>query len=266
NGRYLLEYPPGKVLYSTTSWFNNVRISPNGDFVAFMDHPQGGDDRGTVAFVDLKGNVKQLTSDYASESGLHWSPDGTEIWYTASIEGSNEQTLYAVNLQGKIRTIAAMVGNLILHDIRPGGSMLLARDSRRRETIALPPGETREKDFSWFDWTYCREISDDGKTLVFEEQGAGGGPNYSVYIRNMDGSPAVKLGDGYATGVSHDGKFVISHLPGDYSGFTILPTGAGQPKPVSNIGIQVDFQRMQIFKDNRHMIFLGHEKGHLPRF
>src|SRR5262249_27029035 len=94
NGRYLLEYPPGKVLYSTTSWFNNVRISPNGDFVAFMDHPQGGDDRGTVAFVDLKGNVKQLTSDYASESGLHWSPDGTEIWYTASIEGSNEQTLY----------------------------------------------------------------------------------------------------------------------------------------------------------------------------
>src|SRR5262249_55001015 len=145
--------------------------------------PAGGDDRGTVAVIDLNGKKKDLTDEFASEAGLHWNHDGTEIWFTASKEGSNEQPLYAVDLNGKRRVVSAMVGNLILHDIDSKGVVLLTRDSRRREIVALPPGETRERDLSWFDWSFARYLTPDGKMILFEEQGAGGGPNYSVFIR-----------------------------------------------------------------------------------
>ncbi len=141
-----------------------------------MDHAGGGDDRGTVTIVDLKGAVKHLTTEFASESGMRWSRDGKEIWFTASKEGSNEQPLFAVTPQGQLRMVTAMVGNLVLHDMDANGTVLLTRDSRRREIIMLPPGETRERDMSWFDWSFSRYLSDDGKLLVFEEQGAGGGP------------------------------------------------------------------------------------------
>ncbi len=229
-GKYTLEFPIGKVLYQTTGWLNNLQVSPQGDAVAFMDHPAIGDDRGFVALVDLKGKVQRFSIEYASETGLHWSPDGKEIWYTASKEGSNEQPIYAVSREGKERTVAAMVGNLILHDIHPTGEILLTRDSRRREIIALPPGQTKERDLSWFDWSFCRDISADGKLLLFEEQGAGGGPNYSVFLRGTDGSAAVKLGDGFASSISLDGRFVLSNHPSDFTHYTILPTGAGQPQ------------------------------------
>ncbi|HSE41091.1 MAG TPA: protein kinase, partial [Acidobacteriota bacterium] len=177
DGTFTIEYPPGKVLYKTKGWLNNIQVSPDGKLIAFMDHAQpGGDDRGTVNIIDLQGKVKILTKEFASESGLHWSNDGKEIWFTASPEGSNEQPIYAVTLEGKQRVVAAMVGNLILHDIDEKGRLLLTRDSRRREISLMPPGETRERDMSWFDWSFSRFLSNDGSTLIFEEQGAGGGP------------------------------------------------------------------------------------------
>jgi serine/threonine protein kinase len=213
---YTLEYPIGKVLYKTAGWINNIQISNDNQYLAFMDHPSVGDDRGTIKVVDLQGKVKTLTNEFASESGLQWSLDGKEIWFTASPEGSNEQPVYAVNLDGKLRVVAAMLGNLILHDIDAKGNALISRDSRRREISILPPGESRERDMSWFDWSFVRDISQDGKTIVFEEEGAGGGPNYSVFVRSTDGSPAVKLGEGYALAISADGKYVASVLPSDF--------------------------------------------------
>ena len=264
--QYTVEFPVGKVLYRTNGWVNHIRISPDGDRIAMMVHPGQGDDRGTVNVVDLKGNVKILTPVYASESGLHWSPDGREIWYTASTEGSNEQPLYAVNLEGRIRVVAGMVGNLILQDVRTDGSMLICRDSRRREIIALPQGQTREQDYSWFDWSYVRDISDDGSLMVFEEEGAGGGPNYSVYIRKTDGSPAVRLGDGYAGPISYDGKMVLSLLPGVQTNFTVLPTGAGEPRNISS-KTSLEFSgQFRWFHDNQRVLVLARSPGKRARF
>lgn len=265
-GKYRLEYPIGKLLYETEGWLNNVRISPHGDLVAFMEHPGGGDDRGVVAVVDRNGKVQRLTKEFASESGLHWSPDGSEIWYTASTEGSNEQPVYAVTLQGQQRIVVAMVGNLILHDVRSDGSVLLTRDSRRREIVALPPGETRERDLSWFDWSFSRDLSADGKTLLFEEQGAGGGPNYSVFLRQTDGSPAVRLGDGFATSLSPDGSFVLARPPNDSTRFTILPTGPGESKVVSIPGFTLNLGTTPWFRDGKRFLIVGHEQGRQSRW
>src|ERR1700690_2381469 len=62
SGRERLEYPIGKVLYETSGgWISYPRVSPKGDFVAFMDHANQGDDGGSVAVVDLTGKKKSLT-------------------------------------------------------------------------------------------------------------------------------------------------------------------------------------------------------------
>ena len=267
NGRYRIEYPIGKTLYTGDGWMNSIHISPDAKTIAFMHHPFPGDDRGSVTVVDLQGKVTKLTEDFASETGLDWSADGKEIWFTASKSGSNEQPIYAVNLQRQLRVVLAMAGNLILHDIDPKVGILLTRDTRRREIIALPPGEKNERDLSWFDWSFCHDLSPDGKTMVFEEEGAGGGPNYSAFIRNTDGSPAVKLGDGVASSLSPDGGFVTSVLPGDAAHMTLLPTGAGESRIIRASGISAFGPGTpKWFSDNKRILLQALQEGKRPRW
>jgi Tol biopolymer transport system component len=228
-----IELPVGKVIYETDGWMSHIRFSRDGKQLAFLEHPQLGDDRGFVVVMDLEGKKKVLTKEFASESGLAWSPKGDEIWFSASQGGSNLSPLRAVTLDGKERIIASMAGNLTLQDVSPTGETLVLEDNRRREMIAYMPGDSVERDLSWMDWTFPRDLSSDGKLVLFEEQGAGGGQDYSVYIRKTDGSAAVRLGDGYAVALSPDGQTALSSLPSSASTVFLLPTGAGQPKKLN---------------------------------
>ena len=73
-GHDRLEFPIGKILYeSSGGWISYPRVSPKGDFVAFMDHRNQGDDGGSVAIVDLSGKAKRLTRDWYGTQGLEWS-------------------------------------------------------------------------------------------------------------------------------------------------------------------------------------------------
>jgi hypothetical protein len=45
-GRNRLEYPIGRVIYDTGGWISHPRVSPKGDWIAFLDHPMQGDDGG----------------------------------------------------------------------------------------------------------------------------------------------------------------------------------------------------------------------------
>ena len=38
-GKSRIEFPIGKVLYETTGYVSDARLSPKGDSIAFMDHP-----------------------------------------------------------------------------------------------------------------------------------------------------------------------------------------------------------------------------------
>ena len=93
---------------------------------------------------------------------------------------------------------------------------------------ALPPGETRERDLSWLDWSLLKAISPDGRTLLIDETAEGGGASGSVYLRPMDGSPAIRLGDGAANAMSPDGQWVIAtFLDHGHGRLSMLPTGTG---------------------------------------
>jgi serine/threonine protein kinase len=84
DGRYHLEFPVGKSVYQTGGYISDVRVSPDGTLVAFIDHPILGDDRGSVAVVDREGKRRTLAPDYSSVQGAAWSRDGREVWFTGA--------------------------------------------------------------------------------------------------------------------------------------------------------------------------------------
>jgi dipeptidyl aminopeptidase/acylaminoacyl peptidase len=271
NGRNRLEYPVGKVLYETGGWVGHPRVSPKGDMVAFLDHPVQGDDSGGIAVVDLNGKKTRLTGDFYSAQGLAWSPDGKEVWFTASKSGV-DRPLYAVSLSGRERLVARMPGTLSLLDIWKDGRILLNRASWRRELIGLLPGASRERDLSWLDYSYPADLSADGKTLLFDEEGGGGGQMYSktggltyaVYVRKTDGSPAVLLGAGGSVALSPDEKWAIAQPQTTPAQFVLLPTGAGESRQLTKDDINHAWAKW--LPDGKHIVFTGNEPDHGVRF
>ena len=194
NGKQRLEFPLGHVLYETAGWIGHPRISPKGDQVAFLDHPLYPDDKGFVSIVDLEGHKRVLSATaWVSVEGLAWSADGTEIWFSAAQSGSERQ-IYAVDLSGHQRLIFRSPGGVTLQDIASDGRVLLTRDEQLVGMMALAPGATTEKEVSWRDWSVPTDISADGNTVLFDEEGVESGPTYTVAVRDMRGSPPIPLG------------------------------------------------------------------------
>jgi eukaryotic-like serine/threonine-protein kinase len=272
DGRDRLEYPIGKVLYETSGgWISYPRVSPKGDSVAFMDHPNQGDDGGSVAVVDVSGHKRELTREWYGTQGLAWAPDGQEVWFTASELGLFHY-ITAVTLSGKQRLVTRVPGSLVIFDIWRDGRVLLARADRRREVMALSAGETKERDLSWLDYSYPADLSSDGKTLLFDEEGIGGGVQYgdaqdltyAVYIRNTDGSPAIRLGEGGASALSPDQKWVLVVTPLSPGQLRLLPTGPGETQSLTNDSINHQWARW--FPDGKRFVFSGNEPGRGVRF
>jgi eukaryotic-like serine/threonine-protein kinase len=259
-GRTRLEYPIGTVLYDTTGWLSDVRVSSQGDVVAFIEHPFRHDDAGTVAVVDRHKQVTELSRSWLSVQGLAWS--GREIWFTASKTGSN-RAVYAVTLGGRLRPIAGSPGLITLHDVSQDGRALITRDSNGINIWTRAPGASTERDLSWLDWSRLRDLSADGRTVLFDETGQGGGARQGVYIRSTDGSPAIRLGDGTGEGLSPDGKWAIS-VAVDRSHIILLPTGAGESRTI-DLGPLDRIQRAFWFPDGKHILVGGSERGHAAR-
>ena len=267
-GHDRLEYPIGKVLYETSGgWISYPRVSPKGDAIAFIDHALRADDGGAIAVVDLSGKKTKLTQDWYGTQGLAWAPDGQEIWFTASEQGVDHY-LSAVSLSGKQRLVTRIPGTLALFDVWRDGRVLLARAGRRREMMSLSEGESKERDLSWLDYSYPADLSADGKTVLFDEEGVGGGVQYegqkeltyAVYIRNTDGSPAIRLGEGAADALSPDGKSVIVQTPDNPEQLRLLPTGAGETQPLTKDTINHQWARW--LPDGKRYVFAGNETGH----
>jgi eukaryotic-like serine/threonine-protein kinase len=258
-----VEYPIGKVLYETPGWISHLRFSPAGDRLAFIDHNLLGDDGGTISVVDLKGKKSDLTERWASAMGAAWSPSADEIWFTATATGFS-RSLRGVGLSGKVRELLSAPGTLTLHDVGAGGRALISRDAMRAGAIGLAPGENKERDLSWQDWTVPIDISEDGRLVVFIEAGEAGGGEYAVFSRDTNGTSAVRLGEGSATALSPDGKWTLvlrqNMSPPD---FVLLPTGVGQLRAVSTGSVIPSGG--QFFADSKRLLFDGHEPGHASR-
>jgi serine/threonine protein kinase/Tol biopolymer transport system component len=229
-----LEYPIGKVILTTKAGgISDLRVSPDGKHIAYFDHPALGDTRGYVAVTDLNGNSRRISEEWSDLTGLVWSRSGDEVWFTGSDSGINSK-LYAVSLNGKLRDLLHVPGRLRVLDVAASGTVLLTNESNRQEVYGKGPFGEKQVNLSWFDWTLGRGLSRDGQFAVLEEDGEGGGPQYSVFLRKMDGSPAIRLGAGYATDISPDNKWVISGNIKQPAATMLLPTGAGEPRTLGD--------------------------------
>ncbi len=251
-----LEYPIGTVLYETAGWISHPRISPDGNRVAFLDHPSLGDDRGTIALVE-GADRRTLGGKWSTMSGLAWRPDGKEIWFTAARVGAR-RGLHAVSPSGWERLIESSPVGLALHDIARDGRVLLAHDNLRFGTLGLPPGEKKERELSWLDLSRVADISRDGRRIILSESGEGG--QYSIYMRGTDGSPAVRLGSGWGGELSPDGKWVLTtDIRSDPPQLALIPTGPGDP--ISLTRDRLNHAGGRFLPDGKHLIFPAGEPG-----
>jgi hypothetical protein len=141
--------------------------------------------------------------------------------------------IYAVSMDGRERLLLSAPGVLVIHDVFPDARVLVSSNAQRFEAFGRAPGDTVDRDLAWLDRTWLNYISDDGRTLLFYEDGRGAGllGGFQGYIRGTDGSPPVRLGNGVPHSLSPDGRSVLwtDYDSSSFEGtnLSILPTGAG---------------------------------------
>ncbi len=263
NSHWRLEYPVGKVLIDSINWMSHPKISPDGKWVAFADHENtGGDDEGSVAVIgaDGQGKEKKLSSGWTSLEGILWSPAGDEVWFTSTNTGGASNP-HAVTLSGKLRTITNVPGGMWLED-RRNGTVLAVTNHTRIGIRGTTPGGKEERELGWFGWSELSDMSRDGRKILFEEESDGGGPNYTVFLRDTDGSPPVKIGEGISEALSPDTKFAITR-PAKGGPLILVPTGAGEARPLTHDA--VSYGGVRFLPDGKRLLAVGIEAGHGTR-
>jgi len=115
------------------------------------------------------------------------------------------------------------------------------------------------RDISWFDWSHAVDMSADGKLLLFDETGDGGGPNHSVYIRNLQSNSTVRVGDGQAVALSPDLKWALALNPKKPGYLNLLPIGPEASRTVSGHGLKYNWARY--FPDGQRLLVAGSFPG-----
>jgi len=264
NGREQLEFPIGTVLAeapSATGGFSFLRVSPDGEAVAFFELTVAAELEGRVVIVDRSGARMVASPEYFNVFGLSWR--GGEVWFTAADElPLFRNAIYAMTMDGAIRVVARMPGNVSVHDIAPDGRVLIARTDDRSGISVLARGEALERDLSWLDSPSLADITPDGRQILFSELGVGGGPRRSAYLRGTDGSPAVRLGDGRALALSPDARRAIVSLPGSRQ-VQLLPTGPGEARGLERP--ELTFLGARWLQDGRRVLVRAEAPGRLAR-
>jgi dipeptidyl aminopeptidase/acylaminoacyl peptidase len=136
---------------------------------------------------------------------------------------------------------------------------MIALAPDNKEPGSKEPGN-KEKEISWRDWSVSTDISSDGKTVLFDEEGVESGPTYTVAVRDMRGSPPIPLGQGMAGSLSPDGKWA-STIVSD-ARLLLLPTGAGTAKQMEASDIQQYWHGPSWMPDGKQIVFSANRPGH----
>jgi eukaryotic-like serine/threonine-protein kinase len=252
-----LEYPPGKVLYETSGYISDLRFSPAGDQIAFLDHPLMGDDRGTVSLVDLQGHRRALTVEYSATQGLAWSPAGDEIWFSG---GGDHMSFHAVDLNGKSRELASAPIRMHLEDVAPDGKILLSTEALHWEFGVGESKSGRWQPLTSFAHPSAAAISNDGSMVLINGFDVGHSSNYPLYIQKTDGSAPVQIGEGAAAAFSPDGKWAAAINPVDPRKAVVIPTGLGESRNLRAPPGRL-YQGVAFLPDDQHLLITTNAPG-----
>ena len=259
DGTRWLEFPIGNVLYRSNYGLRAPRFSPDGELIAAVEN---GAQNECIVVFEASGSRRVLGCGYTlTSASLGWSPDGKEVWFSAekvaeqSRWGSWRPALRAISVSGRERTLLHLPEFLTFQDVAADGRVLVTAGTLRGEIVGQPPGENGERNLSWHEASNFTELSRDGKKLLFFEAS-----EVATYLRPIDGGPAARITSGLAVGLSPDGNWVVRTGLDQYTGHLLLvPTGAGEPRPIAVPRIAPWSARW--FADNRRLLLTGNEEG-----
>jgi eukaryotic-like serine/threonine-protein kinase len=264
NGRSVVEFPFGNVVFRSSGWVSSIRVSPSGNLIAIADHSHQDDDSGNVLILDSQGRQKLSAGPFNSLQGLAWTPNGNEVWFAASTgTGSWADQIRAVDLSGKQRTLLPLPGITRLHDISPDGRVLLSKEDWRASLAFFGVNDAKERNLSWLDYSGLTDLSRDGSTVIFTEGGASSAATFFLYLRKTDGSPALKLGEGQNGAISPDGKWVLAATSGNPERLVLYPTGAGETRYLGDSSF-LEYGSLGWSPDGSWITFSAHQ-GHGSR-
>ena len=255
NRPWTVEFPAGHIVHeASAAW--SLRVSPDASRIAFFEGPGlfTTEPAGSITVVEKSGRKSTLSRNL-SGIGLAWTPAGNEVWFTAT-NGTDAPSLRAVNLSGQERTLERAPDWLFLHDISSDGRVLLSRNTIRVSIACQLPGDSRERDLGWAWGATVRGLSPDGQTLIFQEQLGNdlSSTEPIVYRRSIDGSAAVRLGQGLPLALSPDGQWVLTLQKGN---LVLLPMGAGSAVTLSKGNLaRVDAGGTWL-ADSKRIVFTG---------
>jgi sugar lactone lactonase YvrE len=216
------------------------------------------DDRGDIVVADAAGHLTRLVRDLGAARGVAWGPDDREVW--TSFSGQID----AYDMKGTRRTVYRDPRTVTLLDIAADGRVLMAADQRRIGLSGRLEGDTVDRDRTWFDYSVARDLTPDGKSLLFFEASEASGVEYIVGLWHAGDSAPLKIGEGHATSLSADGKLALATILTGKTGFRILPTGAGDAREVLTPALAT-LHWATWLPDQHHIVLSGNEPGHGSR-
>jgi Tol biopolymer transport system component len=262
NQHFQLESPPGKVLYQTSGYISDLRFSPSGDAIAFVDHEIYGDDRGYVDLIDLQGNRKVLSRGFTSIQGLAWEPDGKEVWVTASLN-SEPRSLRAIDLNAKERVLLAAPAVMHLQDIANDKSVLLTVEDFRDQQLLVDTASGKVIDIGSFLFQITVGFSRDGSTILLNSYDVGANSDYNLYVQKTDGSAPAMIGLGAGMALSFDMNWALALNPLDLRQLRVIPTGMGEPRTLTAPAGQTYLSGTWM-PDGKHVLVVTAAPGHSP--
>jgi hypothetical protein len=258
-----LEYPIGHELYRGDLFA--VRVLPGTRFAILEgEEIAQGRYRFGISLIDRTGRRTVLSPGWRYWWNLSWSPSSRELFFVSRRE--NDFGLHAVSLAGRERLVARIPGDFEVHDVDLRGRILVEQRFRRGQVAGVPPGESRERDLSWLDYTGVSDLSTDGRQLVLGGWSAVTDGTEGTYLRKTDGSPAVRLGDENGLSLSPDGRFVLA-LPKeqDLSDHLVLvPTGAGERRELRHGGLLISEENTAWFPSGKRVAVVSESVGREP--
>ncbi|HSL23499.1 MAG TPA: WD40 repeat domain-containing serine/threonine protein kinase [Vicinamibacterales bacterium] len=253
NGRERLEFPAGHVLYESTGFISNIRFAPDGQRIAFADHPVFADDLGGISVVDRAGNRTVVWTGQDSVRGVAWTPDGREVWFTTN-QGTDSM-IRAATLTGQNRVVHTTLKRATIFDIAPDGRVLLGDENHLRHVEAITPeSPAAPRDYSLpREQSVGRTISADGRFIAITDQTFRG---YTTYVQRTDGSAPVRVGRGDALELSPDGRLIMSVTSAPPMRLLLHPLGPGSTRELVNPE-EIVIENARWLPDNSRVVIFG---------
>ena len=268
-----VELPEGNVIYKGTTHVWRIRISPDGKRLAVIEASSviAAKPTSALSVIDL-GGKKTILATLAIDAGFAWSKKGDAIWYSET-DSDQSSTIHRVSVPGRDRAVLRLGGTYRVHDCAADGTLLLESEEDTNNVLFRGANDAAERPIGWLSGSYAADLTADGKTILLDQLGGGAAAAGAAYARPTDGSPAVRLGEGFATMFSSDGRFVIGTMrieglrapkPGSRQ-VVITPTGAGAPRMIDIPDIEM-LRSVWLLPDGKRALVLGKRADELPRF